>query len=333
MDAAVILGAGFSYIAGLPLTRELFAGSEFPIAQYDSSLQSHKGVKSAFENWARNTPTANAEDWLTELYTERENPLRAMIHGTTWEEALRFALARLIVDLPKGKNTPYYYGISTYRCHPIHERFWKKVTADFSPSFIVSMNYDILPEQALHFNTSSHRSAPRCYYGGFQYNQTVRKMTDVTKREYEVLELGHDFVLYKLHGSVNWAWEPHSPTLKIHDDVRAVFRCGSKFGVPAVIPPVPEKEMPKDFAQVWNEAEQSLGKSNPWIVCGYSLPSYDIALTSFFSRILSSRDETTIYIIDPVSKDISQRWKELSPNSVRTVALPGLPDALDMKWI
>lgn len=331
MNSAVILGAGFSYVAGLPLTRELYSSSELPTATSVSSLQSYKSVKASFDNWANKNPNASAEVWLSELYEERENLLQPMIHGTTWDEAVRFALASL-VNLPKGKKAPYYYGISTYNCHPIHDKFWKKIESIFPTKVLVSMNYDIFPEQSLHSNTGPHRTAPRCYYGGFQYIQVIKKMTNVIKREYELLELGHDFVLYKLHGSLNWAWEPHSPTMKIHDDVRAVFRCGVDYGTPAIIPPIPEKEMPKEFAQIWNEAELSLGKSDIWIVCGYSLPSYDIALKSFFGRILSSRNQTTIFIIDPASDEIARRWKGLSPNNIRTVALPGLPDALNVEW-
>jgi hypothetical protein len=32
-------------------------------------------------------------------------------------------------------------------------------------------------------------------------------MTDVTKKRDELVRLGNEMALYKLHGSVNWAWE------------------------------------------------------------------------------------------------------------------------------
>lgn len=269
--------------------------------------------------------------WLAELYSLRDDPLQEMKQGTTWRSAIRFALSRL-VDLPPGRNTHYYYGICTYNCHSTHRQFWERIERDFEEPCIVTLNYDIMVEQALHDIASKHRTAPRCYYGGFQYVQVVRKMTDVTKRSYELVQLGNEFPLYKLHGSLNWAWEPHSPTLKIHQDVRAVFRSDDKFAVPAIIPPIPEKEMPAEFAQVWNEAHIRLSKCPTWIICGYSLPPYDRALCDFFSNILQQRSSTKLLLIDPDSKSLVQRWRNLAPNT-DVLPLPGLPDALEHAWV
>lgn len=231
MESAIILGAGFSYVAGLPLTRQLFEGSTLPQSVSQSSAQSDKEVLASYNAWAASKSAPNAEAWMAELYQERNNPLQPMLQGTTWDDAVRFALRRL-VKLPKGKNAPYYYGISTFQSHPVHAGFWIKCKEELGARYVVSMNYDILPEQALHMSKGISRSSPSCYYGGFQHTQVVRKMTNVTRGEYELLELGHEVVLYKLHGSLNWAWERHSPTMKIHDDVRAVFRYWRFCGFP-----------------------------------------------------------------------------------------------------
>ena len=73
-------------------------------------------------------PGANVEEWLRELYPMRNDPLQEMVQGTTWSKALRFALACLI-DLPRGRNSHYYFGICTAKCHPIHQRFWRRIIA------------------------------------------------------------------------------------------------------------------------------------------------------------------------------------------------------------
>jgi hypothetical protein len=83
---------------------------------------------SAYSNWLIDHPGANAEEWLRELYPMRNDPLQEMVQGTTWSKALRFAPARLI-DLPRGRNSHYYFGICAAKCHPIHQRFWRCIIA------------------------------------------------------------------------------------------------------------------------------------------------------------------------------------------------------------
>jgi hypothetical protein len=206
------------------------------------------------------------------------------------------------------------------------------VLSEFPPAAIVTLNYDILVEQALHSNPSPRRTAPDCYYGGFSYVQTVRKMTNVVTKEADEVRLGNKYPLYKLHGSVNWAWERHSLSLKIHQDVRAVFRHDDTVGVPAVVPPIPEKEMPGEFGSIWHEARKALAECENWVVCGYSLPAYDIALAQFFGEILQQRKHTTIFLLDPYSDELAERWERLAPSRIHVIRLPGIPEALDLPW-
>ncbi len=331
-NSAIVLGAGFSFAAGLPLTKDLFnCGSVVPRAQSPAAGMNNAQVLSAYESWTEKHPSSSAEEWLLELYKMRDDALQEMIQGTSWSKAVRFALARL-VELPPGSNTHYYFGICTPRCHPAHEEFWQRVNSVLGARVIVSLNYDILVEQALHSVGPQHRSSPRCYYGGFPHTQVVRKMTDVTKRKSDLVQLGNDIVLYKLHGSVNWAWEHHSPSLKIHDDVRAVFRHDDSVGTPAIIPPIPEKQMPDEFSQIWHEARKSLEACQHWLVCGYSLPPYDLALRDFFRSVLTKRQQSQILILAPDSDLLVKRWREITPDCTQIRALPGLPQAFGYDW-
>src|SRR5215213_7608091 len=92
-SAAVILGAGFSYIAGLPLTRDLFApASEKPESRSKLSAQKHEDVRLAFNRALSQEPGLSAEQWLARLYSDRENVFQPMITGTRWEDAIRYAL-------------------------------------------------------------------------------------------------------------------------------------------------------------------------------------------------------------------------------------------------
>lgn len=331
MRTAVILGAGFSQAAGFPRTRDLFESTDLPRAQSPAASENYLKVRQAYGGWKAEHPDSHAEHWLAHLYELRENPLQEIAHGTTWDQAVRYALAQL-VHLPPGRNAHYYYGICNSDCHPVHGRFWKRIRDEYHARSIVTVNYDILVEQALHSEPSRHRTAPACYYGGFQHVQVVRKLTNVVKQKAELVQLGNEIALYKLHGSLNWAWERHSPTLKIHQDVRAVFRHDNEIGPPAIVPPIPEKQMPMEFAQVWTEARKSLNECDTWIVCGYSLPEYDIALREFFGEILRLRKGTTILLLDPYSHALCGRWTSLAPAVTRVKPLPGIPEALDAEW-
>ena len=334
-DLVILLGAGFSHAAGLPLAANLFSAGALPRAQTPLTERRHREVMSAYVAWAGGQKNPRAEEWLKELYTERRNPNQRAIQGATWGDALRFLLSRL-TPLPAGTNQHYYYGICSETLggiHPDHSSFWNRMRSDYGTPHVVTLNYDLLVEQACRAPCNTHRrSVPMCYYGGFQRVQAVRKMTDVTTRAYELVELGTEFALYKLHGSVNWACEPHSPSIKIHQDVRAVFRQSDRFGVPAIIPPIPEKKMPTEFAQIWEEAGRVLAASPRWLVCGCSLPPYDFALKVLIRRALHNGCRKSVVLLAPDSDSLIPRWTALSPRGTKITALPGLPDALSCQW-
>jgi hypothetical protein len=68
MITSVILGAGFSYVAGLPLTKELFATSTPPSTKSDRAKRNHEEVMAAWRVWKKDNPEGNAEQWLRLLY-------------------------------------------------------------------------------------------------------------------------------------------------------------------------------------------------------------------------------------------------------------------------
>ncbi|MBV8858475.1 MAG: hypothetical protein JOZ02_16195 [Acidobacteria bacterium] len=325
MIASVILGAGFSYVAGLPLTKDLFETSILPSTKSDKAKRNHEEVMAAWKVWKKENPEGNAEQWLRLLYENRGFALL----GTTWENALNFAMARL-VKLPPGRNAAYYHGITTCIDNEVHKDFWEKIRGAFTLKYVVSMNYDILAEQGLKCQYSKERVAPICYYGGFQWQQVVKKMTDVTKHRYENVELGHEVALFKMHGSINWAFEPHG--FKIHDDVRAAFRVDQKLGEVAIIPPLPEKDVPDWLINVWKQAEESLSHSQVWIICGYSLPDYDVALKNFFKRAADKTFGLRLYILDPFSSDLAGKWENIAPVGTVIKKLPGLPEGLENQY-
>jgi len=284
----------------------------------------------SYDSWRQVNTDGNAEEWLAVLYQDRDNPLSRFIHGTTWDNAVSFALRRL-TKVRNAHPDPYYYGITRFEqknVHEIHERFWKFIEK-FDCTTIVTLNYDILVERALHLATPTGESTPLFSYGGFPYRQVVRKMMNVTTRVYKDVFLGDKYLIYKLHGSLNWAYERHSSNMKVHDDVRAVFRTSGTVGTPAVVPPISEKELPEMFATIWNQGRKALSEADVWLVCGYSMPYYDEAIKKWFHSIIPSAAVKRIALLDPNSATLVDRWSNALRPDINVRGFPGLPDALD----
>lgn len=321
-DTALLLGAGFSRVAGFPLTRDLFDANALPPAKGKQGVKQHQAVRQVFEAWHQINPTGNAEHFLQEQY--RLTPAHRPV---PWEWTLRYALARL-TDLKSCNGpAPYYYGISTsIRCHS-HRLFWQQILNQCDVSAIVTTNYDLLIEQGCRECYTDSRSAPLCFYGGRPVPQVIRIMEDVVKRKSREVRLDHSGIpLYKLHGSLNWAAEHQE---KIHDDVRAVFRTTDRDGIVRVVPPLPEKDRPDWLADVWAYAKRDLGRSRRWIVCGYSLPSYDEAICEMLRQAVAQGSLRQLVIADPAATRLAEHYADLLAFNGDIIALPGLPDVLE----
>jgi hypothetical protein len=136
------------------------------------------------------------------------------------------------------------------------------------------------------------------------------------------IELVGNIPLYKLHGSLNWGLE--AGTLTLYQDLRPAFRRG---GEAQIVPPVMEKEAPSWLLAIWDGARQALASCATWLVCGYSLPPYDRAITQLIADAGTSGAVTRIILMDPYATDLASRWQAMAPNAELHL-LPGLPEAL-----
>lgn len=73
------------------------------------------------------------------------------------------------------------------------------------------------------------------------------------------VEMDGAIPVYKLHGSLNWSRV--GDELELFQDLRPAFRHG---GDAAIVPPVPEKEIPAWLRPVWSSAEAELGALSSW---------------------------------------------------------------------
>jgi len=159
-----------------------------------------------------------------------------------------------------------------------------------------------------------------CYYGGLLRLQIFKgsALPFTVHEPRRWVELSGSTPASKLHDSLNWA--RGKDQLKLHRDLRPAFREG---GDAAVVPPIPDKKVPSWLQSVWDEAQTGLADAIFWIVCGYSLPNYDLAIRSMLRRAAAT-NEKHIFLLDPRSEEIFQSYKSMAPGAV-IHSLPGLP--------
>jgi len=321
-EVGIILGSGFSHVAGLPLTKNLFEDKTKPFIKSLKAEKVYEKVKHAWEENKRNNKEVNAELWMNSIYysINERNPT------VTWDEILYYLLAKLVIIDSKSPKAVYLHGITKSCCSKTHQSFWQHLLKKYDIKTIITTNYDILIEQGLRNKYDRFRDAPLCYYGGLHKPQIVKRVRDVIKQKYILTELNGDISLCKLHGSLNW--EIKDDNLYINECVHSAFRVTKK-PTTAIVPPIIDKRPPKWLESIWRYAEGQLMNTKVWIVCGFALNKYDEALYNFFKNISQKIDNLLIYLIDPQSENLASKWKEFTKNDCIINTLPGLPEVLD----
>ena len=315
----IILGAGFSYVAGLPLAKDLFDAEMF--APSKAAERRFSAVLQSWRAWQSTHPGHGPEQFLTEIY---HSP---MIGAVPWVWAVETVATALATPLPRDRGTyqTRYAGRITRPVNvPEHIAFWDLVLSRFAIAAVVTTNYDLLAERGLRHRPTQRPKRPGMHYGGLIRPQILKGTAfpfSIMKQERQI-ELEGGIPLYKLHGSLNWGLE--TGVLSLYQDNRPAFRHGSDA---QIVPPILEKGVPPWLAGVWNGARQALASCSTWIVCGYSLPLYDHAITQLFSDAAAVGTVARIILLDPNAETLIDRWKAIAPQA-EIHPLPGLPDAL-----
>ena len=205
-----------------------------------------------------------------------------------------------------------------------HRAFWDVVLRRSQLRAVATTNYDLFAERGLRYRRFQRPSRPGFFYGGIPQPQALQGLAQpwtVLDQQRTVI-LDGSVPLYKLHGSLNWANEQGA--LVMYQDMRPAFRRGSDA---LIVPPVAEKETPVWLSDVWTAAEECLAGCDTWIVCGYFLPNYDVALQELFTRAAAGGMLRSVYLLDPIAAPIAARWTNVAPTAT-LIPLPGLPDAV-----
>jgi hypothetical protein len=320
-SVSVILGAGFSYVAGLPLAKDLL-NSEALITSKKAE-ERFKKVWDEWNRWSSEHPDKTSEQFLTAVYN-------GDIENVPWSWAVELIAVTLACPLTHdigAFNLRYAGRVTKPIGIPIQDAFWDIIIKKYNLIAVVTTNYDILAERGLRYRPMKRPYRPGFIYGGIASPQILiglaQPFTVMDQKRIVELEIG--IPLFKLHGSLNWAQKKGQ--LVMYQDLRPAFRYGSDA---LIVPPVLEKEIPAWLLGVWESAIMYLSKSEIWLVCGYSMPVYDIAIRDMFERAAKNKGQPfTIMLLDPAAQELAFAWQRIAPHA-KIICLPGLPEALNL---
>jgi hypothetical protein len=314
---ACFLGAGFSYVAGVPLARKLFGASAFALSE--SSWKRFRYVRAHFEVWKKDHPDGYPEQYMGEILNRSAGP-----NAPKWTWVVEYVTAVIaqVGTAPPSKNRNPRYSNRISQSYPCaaHLAFWETIFAATEDVSVITTNYDIIVERVVRHRPMQRPPSPGCFYGGLPRPQLLTGVAQPFSRwsPERIIEMTGTMPVFKLHGSLNWTLE--GDTIVTYQDMRPVFRRG---GTAAIIAPVPEKSVPPWLAPVWHGAAESLRRCDVWIVCGYSLPPYDVEVCNLLRNAGKGRS-LLMFLLSPESEILRIKYAEVVPEA-QIVCLSGLP--------
>ena len=302
----IILGAGFSAVAGVPLASQLFEGR--PEVDRVTRQKLVDRVVARWEAW-RSRYNGATEQYLAEIECTNVKEFydAAWFIGLT--VALQMGQLRMV-----GSNLEITKHNLDRTSDPELEKFWTVLFGARTDVSVITTNFDILAERGLR-----HVPRPRAKRPGFHYGFGPESLEGGGYPSYSHIQkvrTGGHVPLLKLHGSVSWSLR-NGKLVKYHD-CRPAIR-----GDAAIVAPIVEKTVPNYLEPTWMAAKEYLTRARMWIIVGYSLPHYDQAVRSLLREAVNP--ETAIHVFDPDTA-VTSRFRDLTPN-VRSH--PGLPDGVN----
>lgn len=145
VKTACIVGAGFSYVAGLPLARDLFISSV--AATSDGAAKRFHAVRQDYLQWQDDNPARNPEEYLLDLYN---NILVRPSPPFSWAvEPIAASLATPCGTDVRSTNPRYGVRILNPSHCTEHTAFWRTILNLFGSTAAITTNYDLLIERSL----------------------------------------------------------------------------------------------------------------------------------------------------------------------------------------
>ncbi|MEW6089075.1 MAG: SIR2 family protein, partial [bacterium] len=165
---------------------------------------------------------------------------------------------------------------------------------------IITFNYETLFEHAL-----LHKHI----FGIYSYGLDIDKNKIINFPSYEESYKGN-FLLLKLHGSLNWACCPSCDKnyLTWHNMYDRIISekckdCNNNLE-PVLIPPTRNKILPARLKKLWDIAQEKITSADEVTIIGSSFNDYDIdASDLIFNSLKSNKRKPILCIADPCALD------------------------------
>jgi hypothetical protein len=158
--AVVILGAGWSFAAGLPLAKDLISPPLYVSSK--KAMYRSEQVLAAFARWSTENPDSHTELFLRECY-------RGAV-SVPWLWVAEFIQAKLGNPHPADRrgqvDLRYGQRITTRTYCAEHIQFWLDLLTNFHLHAAITTNYDILVERSLRTRAMKRPPLPGFHYAG-----------------------------------------------------------------------------------------------------------------------------------------------------------------------
>lgn len=324
-----VLGAGFSAPAGGPSQEKLMKLIlDFP-EEREQKAADAKSKLSAYLKDALNVPFQKREGMaLEDLYTPIDRCLADGLalrgKSTTDLIEVRNALDYLIAaaikkefeDSAKDKAYVYDFARNVVK-HAAHRAHLAKETDDasaakaYDPISVISLNWDILLDNALHSSLEQQdRNLPLSDYGPFGVVDYCCYVSSVDRNDRRIRtglwslgSRGYNVKLLKLHGSMNWLQCTNCQRLYTSFNVKSILsnridepcrHCKKHDTIAKLRGTLVMPTFLKDLSNfqlklVWQNAGVELMEATKLVFIGYSLPHADFEFRQLLSRMIKRR--------------------------------------------
>jgi len=307
---AVLLGAGASHCAGLPLTNQLTAKALQSDKLSDNSKKILNAIKASFTGAK---PASHIEDYLSELVdwlaiTVRRANRKADTCEVTIDDT-NYSNEHLLSAIDEIKLAIFEV-INTEVDSEVHERFVQalhrpmrpgKVSNSGSIDYLV-MNYDTLIEDSLALSKLRYADGLEGGVSGW-WNPSTFEQSNLDAR------------VFKLHGSINWAEHPPSTApLRIAPHLKRSQQQAAKIMIWPASTKYRETQL-DPYANLMHRARAVLnpkgGSQRVLLIAGYSFGDAHINL-EIERGLRSSNGNLTViaFTSDAEPTGILQNWYE-----------------------
>ncbi len=333
-----VLGAGFSMgsDAGAP-SQEALVGKIFELK--DSGIFEVEAIKN-FERFLSRSLCIDKGKFAKVTLEDIFSPLdRCIIENCSFRDLdnnevrrlksdINYLISKTLDEILKNKEPKYIRDFAKFIVSQASKRKNGKYRGN-DPVSVISMNWDILLDNALNKALQSYCNNPKkpsvvdycCYVSSFEEdNHLIKPGLEALGRG------GFNVKLLKLHGSLNWLNCPRCRCLYIGFNKKiglleyaekkpSCRHCSKNYPetnsklISSLVMPTFLKDLnSSQLKLIWKNAGVEFSEASKIVFIGYSLPSADFELRQLMSRMI--RQNVEIHVVDWKQKDSQDAIKE-----------------------